>query len=92
MYAARCSDELWLEVKCLSNQEIAGSLRNIFRYRLSLSVVGVEHWLRVRGETHGVLSNSEYHHVFRGTQYLGAKLQRREGNIPDRQLRSQIHT
>ena len=28
---AKCSDDLWLEVKCQSNSEIAGSPRNSFR-------------------------------------------------------------
>ena len=30
--AANLLDDLWLEVICLSKLEIAGSLRNIFRY------------------------------------------------------------
>ncbi len=34
MSAARGSDELWLGVICQSNLEIAGSPRNIFRYRV----------------------------------------------------------
>ena len=33
-------DDLWLEVICLSNLEIAGSPRNIFRYSLSNYVMG----------------------------------------------------
>ena len=31
MYVAKCSDELWVGVKCQTNQEIAGSPRNAFR-------------------------------------------------------------
>ena len=31
MYVAKCSDELWIEVKCQTNPEIAGSRRNSFR-------------------------------------------------------------
>ncbi len=34
MYAARCSDELWIGVICQSSPEIAGSPRNAFRCRL----------------------------------------------------------
>ena len=33
-------------------------------------------------------ANSEDRHVYRGSQLLGDKLQRQEGNSPDRQLRS----
>jgi hypothetical protein len=32
VWVENCSDELWIGVKGLSNWEIAGSLRNIFRY------------------------------------------------------------
>ena len=31
MYVAKCSDELWIGVKCQTNSEIAGSRRNSFR-------------------------------------------------------------
>ena len=31
MYVVKCSDELWLGVKCQTNSEIAGSRRNNFR-------------------------------------------------------------
>ena len=31
MYVAKCWDELWVEVKCQPNLEIAGSPRNAFR-------------------------------------------------------------
>jgi hypothetical protein len=40
--AANLSDDLWLEVICQSNSEIAGSLRNIFRYSVKCLVLGVE--------------------------------------------------
>ena len=43
MYVARCSDELWLEVKCQTNPEIAGSPRNAFRCSLGFILLGVEH-------------------------------------------------
>ncbi len=32
VYVEICWDEVWLEVICLTNLEIAGSPRNIFRY------------------------------------------------------------
>ena len=39
------SDELWVEVKCQSNLEIAGSPRNVFRYSLCFWLQEVEHWM-----------------------------------------------
>ena len=36
-----------------------------------------------------IQANSEDHYVYSGSQLLGDKLQRREGNSPDRQLRAQ---
>ena len=36
-------DELWVGVKCQSNLEIAGSLRNAFRCSVACFVVLVEH-------------------------------------------------
>ena len=38
-------DDVWIAVKFQSNLEIAGSLRNIFRYSLIASVMEVEHCL-----------------------------------------------
>ena len=43
MSVAKGSDDLWLEVICQSNSEIAGSPRNISRYSLGRITVGVEH-------------------------------------------------
>ena len=31
MYVTKCSDEVWIGVKCQTNSEIAGSRRNNFR-------------------------------------------------------------
>jgi hypothetical protein len=31
LYVTKCSDELWIGVKCQTNPEIAGSRRNNFR-------------------------------------------------------------
>ena len=45
MYVAKCSDELWVEVKCLTNPEIACSPRNSFRASVARSVSEVEHWI-----------------------------------------------
>ncbi len=38
-------DELWVAVKCQSNSEIAGSLRNAFRCSVTCLVLQVEHWM-----------------------------------------------
>ncbi len=40
--AAKVSDDLWLGVICQSKQEIAGSLRNIYRYSVKCFFMGVE--------------------------------------------------
>jgi hypothetical protein len=36
LYVTKCSDELWLGVKCQTNLEIAGSRRNNFRVSASV--------------------------------------------------------
>ena len=38
-------DDLWIVVKCQSNQEISGSLRNDFRVSLVIRILEVEHCL-----------------------------------------------
>ena len=43
MPVEKVSDDLWIGVKGLSNWEIAGSPRNIFRYSLAGFVTEVEH-------------------------------------------------
>ena len=43
MWVENRSDELWIGVKGQSNWEIAGSLRNIFRYGLRTYLREVEH-------------------------------------------------
>ena len=45
MYIAKCSDELWIGVKCQTNPEIAGSPRNSFRASVLRLVLEVEHWM-----------------------------------------------
>ena len=63
MYVARCLDELWIVAIYQSSPELAGSPRNISRYRLTLNVVGVEHWMDVWWVTASIQSNSEYHNA-----------------------------
>ncbi len=46
MSVAKGSDELWVEVKCQSNAEIAGSPRNVLRYSRGLRPPEVEHCCR----------------------------------------------
>jgi hypothetical protein len=55
------SDELWIGVKGQSNWEIAGSLRNIFRYGLGRLSAGGRA-LQGRGgfTAYQLLANSEY--------------------------------
>ena len=38
-------DELWVEVKCQPNSEIAGSPRNSSRTSVAHSLIEVEHWM-----------------------------------------------
>jgi hypothetical protein len=85
----KSSDELWLGVKGQSNSGIARSPRKIFRYRLRELIYGGRA-LTGLGAIPGyqTLSNSEYRKSYPWTQSLGAKVQRREGKSPDRQLRS----
>src|SRR3989344_4324396 len=81
-------DDLWLGVICLSNQEIAGSPRNIFRYSFrsmllrgrALNGSGIA---RYRSQ-----SNSEYSVVLTECQRYTAKRVSRKGNSPDFHLRS----
>ena len=55
----------------------------------SISVIEVELLIRLEGFTaYQPLINSECYDMFLGSEALGAKVQRREGNNPDRQLRS----
>ena len=45
MSVAKGSDDLWLEVICQTNLEIACSPRNSFRASVTRSVPEVEHWM-----------------------------------------------
>ena len=82
-------DDLWIEVKFQSNSEIAGSPRNSFRASLEVKRCGGRA-LNGLGAFNGYqnLSNSECRHLFPGSQTMGNKIHSREGNSPDRQLRS----
>ena len=82
-------DELWIGVKCQSNVEIAGSPRNSFRASLDRLPTVVEHWT---GE--GASQPAEPDQTPNaagpdaGSQNMWAKPCVREGNSPDRLLRS----
>ena len=39
----KSADELWVGVKCQSNQELAGSPRNAFRHSVKFILQEVEH-------------------------------------------------
>ncbi len=45
MSVAKGSDELWVEVKCQANPEIAGSPRNALRCSLSRFLAEVGLWM-----------------------------------------------
>jgi hypothetical protein len=86
------SDELWIGVKGLSNLQIAGSPRNSFRaslWQLAGGGRATEWDMGLSG--YPTQSNSEYHQLYPGSQSTGDKVRGREGNNPDRRLRSQIH-
>jgi len=50
VYVAMCWDDLWLVVICLTNLEIAGSPRKVYRDRGETMILGVEHWMGRRGQ------------------------------------------
>ena len=89
MLVENSSDELRVGVKGQSNSVIARSPRNSFRASLG-------HYPRGGRELDGLGSvngyqiqlNYECREVQSGSQTAGAKLRCREGNSPDRQLRS----
>ena len=56
---------------------------------LELSIIEVELLIGLEGFTaYQTLTNSECYQMLRRSEALGAKVQRREGNNPDYQLRS----
>ena len=89
MYGAKCSDELWVGVKGQSNLVIAGSPRNVFRYSLCVESSGGRA-LDGLGPQKGYQTqpNREYPEMLTGSETTCANVRGREGNNPDRQLRS----
>ena len=90
MWVENRSDELWIGVKGQSNWEIAGSLRNIFRYGLRWFLQEVEHCM---GE--GVSQPTDPKQTPNacerepGRQEPCDNVRLREGKNPDRRLRPQ---
>ena len=82
-------DDLWVAVKFQSNPEIAGSPRNSFRASLYVESSGGRA-LNGLGALPGyrTLSNSECRQDYVGSQTATDNCRSREGNNPDRQLRS----
>ena len=82
-------DDLRVGVKCQANPEIAGSPRNVFRYSLDAQITAeVAHW---NGDGASRLLTRLKRRMPRGcvgSETTGAKFRGREGNSPDRQLRS----
>ena len=79
-------------MKGQSNTVIAGSPRNAFRCSVACSVLEVEHCLDA-----GAYKLTNFRQTpnastpERGSETAGDKLRGREGNSPDRQLRSLNH-
>ena len=82
-------DELWVGVKGQSNPEIARTPRNSFRTSLEQKCNGGRALIGlgpVKGTDPCQTPNAVY--MFLGSQAVRDKLHSREGNNPDRQLRS----
>ena len=90
MWVENRSDELWIGVKGQSNWEIAGSLRNIFRYGLGRCQQGVEHCMDA-GVSKPTKSKQTPNTCLMnpGRQEPCDNVRLREGKNPDRRLRSQ---
>ena len=91
MSVAICRDDLWLGVKSQSNPEIAGSLRNPFRWSVKHRSDRGGRALDGKGWPKALLIPRKLRiplSIFY-RQTLGAKVQGREGKSPDRSLRSQ---
>ena len=90
MYIAKCSDELWIGVKCQTNPEIAGSRRNNFRVSVIPMNCGGKALNGLRGlvltepnQTPNAIAPEN------SSRTTGDEFRGREGKNPDRQLRSQ---
>src|SRR5919197_3280257 len=84
---SKSREELWVGVKCQPNPEIAGSPRNAFRGSRRVAAGGGRA-LDGRGAAR-LPTPTQPRKPPAGTasETVGAKLHRREGNNPDRQLR-----
>ena len=92
MWVTNRSDELWIVVKCLSNVEIARSPRNALRCSRGFAAARGRALLLCGGFTaYQATANSECWRAFTASETAGANIRRREGNNPDRQLRSPSH-
>ena len=92
MWVTNRSDELWVGVKCQSNVEIARSPRNVLRYSRALATLGGRALLLCGGFTaYQATANSECRGAYTASETAGANIRCREGNNPDRQLRSPNH-
>ena len=80
-------DDLWLGVICQSNQEIAGSPRNIYRYSLFPSGLSGTALDGLCSASCTVQSNSELEVFGKGSQNDPAKRAALKGNNPDCPLR-----
>ncbi len=67
-------EDLWLGVICLSNSEIAGSPRDIFRYSLVLIFRGVERLDGPPSNSEADQLNSKYAKTLNGSQSSRDKL------------------
>jgi hypothetical protein len=86
------SDELWVGVKCQSNVEIARSPRNALRCSRGFGASGGRALLLCGGFTaYQATANSECRCAHAASETAGANIRCREGNNPDRQLRSPNH-
>ena len=74
VWVASHSDDLWLEAKYLTSPEIAGSPRNISRYRLFTLTGGVEHCMDVGGKPPIFKQTSNTPAYVRGLSGLGLSL------------------
>jgi hypothetical protein len=85
----KLSDELCVGVKGQSNWEIARTPRNVFRNSLVLGQPQVELPIERGWDLpYQPLTNSEWRFAAYGSEARGAKVTGREGNNPDRRLRS----
>ncbi len=79
MYVTKCSDELWLGVKCQTNLEIAGSRRNNFRVSATAFNLGGRALNEVRGYTPTELNqtpNAEIQSVVVGLREMSFVVER----------------